>query len=197
MSYLASPIDRMSREYDVVVVGSGYGGAIAASRLARAGLKVCVLERGQEFQPGDFPESPAEGFQEIQVDLPDRRIGSDTGLFDFRINPDISVLSGCGLGGTSLINANVAVRPDPRVWTDPAWPEAIRADLEHEATEADAGAGCARRGGWFQRVVRAATPTLPPACTGFIDRWCRDQAENRLHDRRSRHRRHRSRRDER
>jgi cholesterol oxidase len=130
MSYLASPIDRMSREYDVVVVGSGYGGAIAASRLARAGLQVCVLERGQEFQPGDFPESPAEGFGEIQVDLPDRRIGSDTGLFDFRINPDISVLSGCGLGGTSLINANVAVRPDPRVWADPAWPEALRADLE-------------------------------------------------------------------
>jgi cholesterol oxidase len=126
MSYLASPIDRMSREYDVVVVGSGYGGAITASRLARAGLSVCILERGEEFQPGDFPEGPTDGLREIQMDMPDRRMGSPTALFDFHINTEISVLTGCGLGGTSLINANVAVRPDDRVWLDPVWPEAIR-----------------------------------------------------------------------
>ncbi|MEX2284531.1 MAG: GMC oxidoreductase [Gemmatimonadota bacterium] len=130
MKYLATPIDRMAPEYDVVIVGSGYGGAVTASRLARAGLRVCVLERGEEFQPGDFPESPAESLREFQVDLPARKMGSPTGLFDFRINPDISVLSGCGLGGTSLINANVAIEPDPRAWLDPIWPEAIRADLE-------------------------------------------------------------------
>jgi cholesterol oxidase len=82
MSYIATPFDRMAREYDVVVVGSGYGGAINASRLARAGLKVCVLERGEELQPVDFPESSAEGFREIQMDWPDRRIGSRTGLFE-------------------------------------------------------------------------------------------------------------------
>jgi len=130
MTYLADSIDRMAREYDVVIVGSGYGGAISASRLARAGLKVCLLERGEERQPGDFPESPTEGFREMQVDFPDRRIGSATAMFDFRVNPDISVLQGCGLGGTSLINANVAVAPDPRVWSDPRWPAALRADVE-------------------------------------------------------------------
>ncbi|MGH7653648.1 MAG: alpha/beta fold hydrolase [Gemmatimonadaceae bacterium] len=120
----------MSRRYDVVVVGSGYGGAVSASRLARAGLKVCVLERGEERQPGDFPESSLEGVREIQVDWADRRIGSPSALFDFRVNPDISVLVGCGLGGTSLINANVAITPDPRVWLDSAWPDGIRADVE-------------------------------------------------------------------
>jgi len=57
MTYIATPLDRMSEEYDVVVVGSGYGGAISASRLARAGFKVCLLERGDERQPGDFPEN--------------------------------------------------------------------------------------------------------------------------------------------
>lgn len=129
MTYLATPIERMSPDYDVVVVGSGYGGAITASRLARAGRSVCVLERGTEMQPGDFPESAAEGMRHMQADWPDRRMGSPTGLFDFRINPDISVLSGCGLGGTSLINANVAISPDERVWSDEAWPEAIRADV--------------------------------------------------------------------
>lgn len=130
MSRLSTPIQEMRSHYDVVVVGSGYGGSIAASRLARAGLQVCLLERGGEFHPGDFPEGTASGVREVQVDQPSRKTGSPTALFDFRLNPDIGVLVGCGLGGTSLINANVAIEPDPRVWEDSRWPEAIRADLE-------------------------------------------------------------------
>lgn len=130
MTYIATPIDRMSEEYDVVVVGSGYGGAISASRLARAGLRVCLLERGDERRPGDFPESSLEGMRDIQMDWPNRRVGAENALFDFRINPDVSVLIGCGLGGTSLINANVAIMPDERVWLDSRWPEALRADVE-------------------------------------------------------------------
>jgi cholesterol oxidase len=141
VTYLATSIDRMSDAYDVVVVGSGYGGAISASRLARAGLKVCLLERGPERQPGDFAESSLEGMGEVQTDWPNRRMGSPNALFDFRINPDISVLVGCGLGGTSLINANVAIMPDERVWLDRRWPEAIRADVE---TRIAAGAERAR-----------------------------------------------------
>ena len=130
MTYIATPIDRMSGEYDVVVVGSGYGGAISASRLARAGLKVCLLERGDERQPGDFPEGPLEAMGEVQMDFANRRVGTPNALYDFHVNPDISVLVGCGLGGTSLINANVAIMPDERVWLDPKWPDAIRADRE-------------------------------------------------------------------
>ena len=130
MTYIATTIDRMSEEYDVVVVGSGYGGAINASRLARAGLKVCILERGDERQPGDFPEGPIEAMGEVQMDFANRRMGTSNALYDFHVNPDISVLVGCGLGGTSLINANVAIMPDERVWLDPKWPDAIRADRE-------------------------------------------------------------------
>jgi len=141
MTYIATPIDRMSEEYDVVIVGSGYGGAINASRLARAGLKVCLLERGDERQPGDFAEGPLEAMREVQMDFANRRVGSPNALFDFHVNPDISVLVGCGLGGTSLINANVAIMPDERVWLDPKWPEAIRADVE---TRIAAGANHAR-----------------------------------------------------
>ena len=50
---LSSPLDRMKPHYTVVVVGSGYGGAIAASRLSRAGQDVCILERGREIRPGE------------------------------------------------------------------------------------------------------------------------------------------------
>ena len=47
-------------DYDVVVIGSGYGGGISASRLARAGRSVCLLERGKEFLPGEFPDTLLE-----------------------------------------------------------------------------------------------------------------------------------------
>jgi cholesterol oxidase len=58
----------MRAHYDVVVVGSGYGGSIAASRLARAGRSVCLLERGRELQPGEYPDNAAEALREFQVD---------------------------------------------------------------------------------------------------------------------------------
>ncbi|MCI0439974.1 MAG: FAD-binding protein, partial [Chloroflexi bacterium] len=54
MKRLASAATKLGSHYQVVVVGSGYGGAIAASRLARAGRQVCLLERGKEFQPGEY-----------------------------------------------------------------------------------------------------------------------------------------------
>ncbi|OCA86034.1 hypothetical protein A8F94_14420 [Bacillus sp. FJAT-27225] len=54
MKRLSKSILEMKPYYQAVIIGSGYGGSIAASRLARAGLSVCLLERGKEFMPGDF-----------------------------------------------------------------------------------------------------------------------------------------------
>lgn len=130
MGHLSSQIEAMKSNYTVVVIGSGYGGGISASRLARAGQKVCVLERGKEFLPGEFPDTLPEATAELQVDIPDKHIGSKTGLFDFHVNDDINVLVGCGLGGTSLINANVVIESDPRVFKNPAWPKALIGDLK-------------------------------------------------------------------
>ena len=62
---LASPIENLRSRYDAVVIGSGYGGSIAASRLARAGQRVCLLERGREFQPGDYPDTHGRGAQAV------------------------------------------------------------------------------------------------------------------------------------
>lgn len=56
-------------EYDIVVVGSGYGGSIAASRCARAGQSVCVLERGKEWLPGEFPETFLNACKEVQIHI--------------------------------------------------------------------------------------------------------------------------------
>ncbi len=118
----------MRRAYDAVVVGSGYGGGVSASRLARAGLSVCVIERGRDVQTGEFPGRLPELRRELQVTGPRMRSGRATGLFDFRPGTDIHVLLGCGLGGGSLINAGVALRPDDRVFADAAWPEEVRRD---------------------------------------------------------------------
>ena len=64
---LATPNTSIKSRYDVVVVGSGYGGSIAASRCARAGQSVCVLEKGKEWRPGDFSEDFKEVATEFQV----------------------------------------------------------------------------------------------------------------------------------
>jgi len=57
----------MRTEYDVVVVGSGYGGAVAASRMARAGQSVCLLELGKERWPGEYPVDLKSAAPEIRV----------------------------------------------------------------------------------------------------------------------------------
>jgi cholesterol oxidase len=129
MARLSSSVADIKSRYDVVVVGSGYGGAIAACRLAEAKqpkLSVCVLERGREIRPGEYPDTPAKAAGEIQVDMPGHHLFSPTALFDFRLNREMNVLVGCGLGGTSLINANVALRPEPGVFQEKEWPEEIR-----------------------------------------------------------------------
>lgn len=138
MARLSSPIEQLKTHYQVVVIGSGYGGGIAASRMARAGQKVCLLERGKEFQPADFdsnnnlikpgeyPDTEAEALREVQVDLPKLHTGPRTGLYDLRVNEDINVFVGCGLGGTSLVNANVSLQADSRVFQLPEWPTAFR-----------------------------------------------------------------------
>src|ERR1700760_1003178 len=111
MQRLSRPIEQMRDHYSAVVIGSGYGGAIAAARIARTGRDVCVLERGRELHPGQYPDSAWTGLRETQVHTSTADRGPATGLFDFHAEGDMTVLVGCGLGGTSLINANVALEP--------------------------------------------------------------------------------------
>ena len=155
MHRLSSPLEDLQEHYDVVVVGSGYGGGVAASRLARAGRSVCVLERGLEHHPGEYPRTFLEATREIQFDTPEAHLWSQTALFDFRINPDLNVLVGCGLGGTSLINANVSLPPDHRIFEDGRWPEALQADREGLLADAFAHA--------IQMLKPVTYPTDRPA----------------------------------
>jgi cholesterol oxidase len=127
--------------YDAIVVGSGYGGTILAARLAESGREVLLLERGRDYSREEFPQSLHSAARNIRVRGRRREIGSPSALVDVLAGRDISVLVGCGLGGTSLINANVALQPEPRVFESRAWPKGIRDDL---ATCTDAYALAAR-----------------------------------------------------
>ena len=123
---LQTPWKQRRSQYDIVIIGSGYGGAITAARLATAGLNpprsICILERGKEWQPGDYPEQPGDVLLNVRSDL------NPLGLYELLNYPDISVIKGSGLGGTSLINANVAICPDREVFEQLPWPKEITYD---------------------------------------------------------------------
>jgi|CXWL01.1.fsa_nt_gi cholesterol oxidase len=129
MSRLSLPLENLKAHYTAVVVGSGYGAGVAASRLARAGQSVCLLERGREIQPGEYPDTALEAGREMRLDSALGPPLSPLGMFDFHLDEEMNALVGCGLGGTSLINANVSLEAVPAVFDDPVWPEEIRRDL--------------------------------------------------------------------
>ncbi len=114
-----------AEDYDAIVVGSGFGGGIAACRLAEAGRRVVVLERGRRWGKDDFPSRPEqtpEAFWHPTLN-PD-------GLFDLRLMKDLSVITAAGVGGGSLVYANVQLRAPGEVFMR-GWPRAIsRAELD-------------------------------------------------------------------
>lgn len=108
-----------SKKYDAIVVGSGFGGSVMALRLARAGLRVCVLERGQQYPPGSFPRTPAamrQNFWQPSDGL--------QGLFDVWSFDGLDAVVASGVGGGSLIYSNVLLRQDPdwMVTNGKPWP---------------------------------------------------------------------------
>jgi cholesterol oxidase len=123
---------------DIAIVGSGYGGAVAAARFAGAREKegdrkgelsrVWVLERGREFVAGSFPERFAELPGQVRFaaggEAPKTR-GIREGLFDARVGEHVSALLANGLGGGSLINAGVLVVPKKKVF-EADWPAPLR-----------------------------------------------------------------------
>lgn len=132
----------MARAYDVVVIGSGFGGGIAACRLAEAGKRVCVLERGRRFGREDFASEPDQAPEMIWHE----KLNPE-GLFDVRIMSDVSVITAAGVGGGSLVYANVQLRAPAEVF-ERSWPAAIdRTELEP----------------WYDKTEEALQPVQTPA----------------------------------
>jgi cholesterol oxidase len=103
----------VDKPFDAVVVGSGFGASVVAYRLAKAGKRVCVLERGKAYPPGSFPRSP----RDVARNLWDPPSGL-FGMFDIWSFRGFESLVSSGLGGGSLIYANVLLRKPPKWFVD-------------------------------------------------------------------------------
>ena len=103
-------------DFDVVVVGSGFGGSVSALRLTEKGYRVGVLEAGRRFTPETLPKT--------SWDLPNflwaPRLGL-RGIQRITVLKDIVVLSAAGVGGGSLVYANTLYRPPRAFFQDPHW----------------------------------------------------------------------------
>jgi cholesterol oxidase len=103
-------------DYDWIVVGSGFGGSVSALRLAEKGYSVGVLECGKRFRDEDFPSSTWDLRRYFWAP----RIGM-RGIFRLTTFKDVSVVSGCGVGGGSLGYANTLYVPPTPFFEDPQW----------------------------------------------------------------------------
>src|SRR5262249_17219200 len=109
----------MAKQYDVAVIGSGFGGAVSACRLAQSGRSVCVLERGKEWEGGAFPRSIGEVAQAWWEP------GRTYGFLEYKVFNRIDVIQGSGVGGGSLHYFNVTLRTPADIFQRPGWPRGI------------------------------------------------------------------------
>lgn len=109
----------MPAPFDVIVIGSGFGGAITARRLAEKGMRVLVLERGRRWQPDQYPRKPGDAWI-FSHDHPARH----NGWLDMRFFRRMTVAQAAGVGGGSLTYSSVAVEASPDVFTK-GWPAEI------------------------------------------------------------------------
>ena len=102
--------------YDYVIVGSGFGGSVSALRLTEKGYSVLVMERGKRFRDHDFARTSWNVFRYLW--LPAMRC---FGIFQMRLFRHVLVLQGSGVGGGSLMYANVLMQPSDKIFENPSW----------------------------------------------------------------------------
>ena len=115
-----------SRRHDAVVIGSGFGGAVLACRLAEAGRSVLVLERGREWAVENYP-SVSDRNWIWSAERPER----ENGWIDLRVFRNMAVFQGAGVGGGSLIYANVAIEAEAEAFAV-GWPTGLDLDALRE-----------------------------------------------------------------
>ena len=103
-------------DYDVLIVGSGFGGSVSALRLTEKGYRVGVLEAGKRFTDADFPKTSWR----LRDFLFAPRLGC-FGIQRIHMLPDVLILAGAGVGGGSLVYANTLYVPPKKFFEDSQW----------------------------------------------------------------------------
>jgi len=106
----------MTTHFDVLIIGSGFGGSVSALRLSEKGYRVGVLEAGRRLHDKDFPKTSWR----LNRFLFFPRLGL-TGIQRIHALPNVLILAGAGVGGGSLVYANTLYRPTERYFKDPQW----------------------------------------------------------------------------
>ena len=106
----------MEAQFDVIVVGSGFGGSVAALRASEKGHRVVVLEEGRRWRPQDFPTSNWD----VRRFLWAPALGC-RGIQRIRLFRHFMGLAGAGVGGGSLVYAATLLEPPAAFFADPAW----------------------------------------------------------------------------
>ncbi|WP_243788291.1 GMC family oxidoreductase N-terminal domain-containing protein [Saccharopolyspora gloriosae] len=112
-------------DYDVLVIGSGFGGGVSALRLTEKGYRVGVLEAGKRFTDADFPKTSWRVRDYLYIPA----LGC-YGIFRLNLLKDVLILSGAGVGGGSLVYANTLYEPPAEFYAHPQW--AGITDWKHE-----------------------------------------------------------------
>lgn len=107
---------RDERHFDVAIVGSGFGGSVAAHRLSEKGYRVAVLEAGRRWNATDFPNTNWNVWKSMWFP----RLGMK-GIQRLTMLKHVMALSGVGVGGGSLVYANTHYEPKAAFYTDPQW----------------------------------------------------------------------------
>ncbi len=107
---------KAGHDFDVVIIGSGFGGSVAALRLTEKGYRVAVLEAGRRFSDKDFPKTSWRLSKFLYMP----RLGL-RGIQRIHILPDVLVLAGAGVGGGSLVYANTLYKPPASYFNDKQW----------------------------------------------------------------------------
>ncbi|MFU8888519.1 MAG: FAD-dependent oxidoreductase [Trueperaceae bacterium] len=106
----------MAADFDWVVIGSGFGGSVAALRLAEKGYRVCVLEKGRRFAPGDFPKTNWDLRRWLWLPALGLR-----GFFQMSFLRHATIFHGVGVGGGSLTYANTLPQPKRAFFEAQSW----------------------------------------------------------------------------
>jgi cholesterol oxidase len=106
----------VSYDYDVLVIGSGFGGSVTALRLTEKGYRVGVLEAGRRFGDADFPKTSWHARSFFWAP----KLGCK-GIQRIHLLRDVVILAGAGVGGGSLVYANTLYEPKEPFYHDQRW----------------------------------------------------------------------------
>ncbi|MEV5649720.1 GMC family oxidoreductase [Nocardia sp. NPDC052254] len=106
----------MGFDYDVMVIGSGFGGSVSALRLTEKGYRVAVMEAGRRFADDEFPKTSWRARQFLWAPA----LGC-FGIQRLTLLQDTFIMSGSGVGGGSLVYANTLYEPPAKFFDDPQW----------------------------------------------------------------------------